>query len=474
MTHESFVSPFSSRYCSPEMLGLLSPQEKILTFRKLWIALAKAQKNQGLSISDQQIAEMETALHQIDFEKIAEYEKKFRHDVMANIHAFGDLCPNAKSIIHLGATSTYVTDNGDLILFKNALHLLSQKLAFVIDQLSKLVQKTMHDPCLAYTHYQPAQPTTIGKRMCLWLQDFLMDANHLHQIVLNLPFLGLKGATGTQSSFLLLFEKNAEKILNAEKEIAESFGFSNILPISGQTYTRKIDVQILNAFSSFAASAHKFASDFRLLSHDGEFFEPFQESQVGSSAMPYKKNPIYCERICGIARFTMSLPQNGHFTLANQWLERSLDDSSNRRIVLPEAILSVDAILNLMSYLLENPVICSQKAKENVEKNLLILSMENILMASVRKGGNRQHLHEKLRSITFKIKDLETPTKKMVDFIENDRDFGLSRSEIESFFNIDELVGRSAEQSNLFLKTVVFPYLKSFDLNKVHLPKIEI
>ncbi|HEV7735990.1 MAG TPA: lyase family protein, partial [Chlamydiales bacterium] len=382
MSNEEYASPFSTRYCSPEMSRLFSPWFKGASFRKLWIALAVAQKNAGLPITGKQIAQMQLQEDTIDFDRILHHEKIYRHDVMAHIHAFGDVCPEAKPIIHWGATSSYVTDNTDLIQLKKALELLFQKMLHVLQILAVLAEKHAQDPCLGYTHFQPAQPTTIGKRMCLWLQDFLLDARQWHRLVQEIPFLGLKGATGTQSSFLSLLDGDHEKVLAMEQEIAKVFGFSYVVPIAGQTYPRKIDIEVLHSIASFAASAHKFGTDLRLLAHEGEMGETFEKDQVGSSAMPYKRNPIYSERICGLARFAISLAQNPAYTAATQWLERSLDDSSNRRLSIPEAFLSADAILNTMIYVLSALQIDKEASLAQVVKHLPTLCMENILMES--------------------------------------------------------------------------------------------
>jgi len=455
MRQEEYVSAFSARYCSPEMSSLFSPKKKALLFRELWISLAKAQKKMGLSITDKQIQEMEKASKKIDFDKINAYEKKFRHDVMAHIHAYGDECEVAKPIIHLGATSCYATDNADLIQLKSGLSLLFQKLVQLIDALASIAKKHASDPALSYTHFQPAQPTTIGKRISMWLQDFLLDAKEFKRLIEEIPFLGAKGATGTQASFLALFDGDSHKVQAMEELIAADFGFSNLLPISGQTYTRKLDLQILNALSSFAASAHKIATDIRLLAHEGEFLEPFDKTQVGSSAMPYKRNPIYSERICGLARFAISLSQNGAYTLATQWLERSLDDSSNRRVTIPESFLCIDAILNLWLYILKNPHIDPHISLKNLEKHLPHLSMEPILMESVKRGANRQEIHEKLRKITFESND------NLIDAIVNDKSFGLSRKDVENIAHPKKLIGCAPEQVNSFLKKEVHPFLKN-------------
>jgi len=472
--HEQYLSPFSARYSSPEMSHLFSARAKAILFRKLWISLAKAQKKLGLSISGKQIEEMEDSVEKIDFDILQSYEKKFRHDVMAHIHAFGDLCKSAKPIIHLGATSCYATDNADLIQLKEALTLSFQKLLHVIDKLAHLAEKHADHPCLSYTHFQPAQPTTIGKRICLWLQDFLIDAHEWHRLIEQMPFLGTKGATGTQGSFLALFEGDHEKVEKMEQEIARDFGFTHLLPISGQTYTRKLDISVLNALESFAASAHKAATDIRLLAHEGEFLEPFSQSQVGSSAMPYKRNPIYSERICGLARFAISLSQNPTYTAATQWLERSLDDSSNRRFAIPESFLTIDAILNLWLYILDKPDIQPEIAMRHLEQNLPILSMENILMESTKRGASRQEIHEKLRKLAFESMKGEHPFERLIASIEKDQDFSLSRKEVEKAADIKTLIGRAPQQVSAFLKKDVHPFLKKNPPANIAISRIEL
>jgi adenylosuccinate lyase len=437
-----YVNAFSARYGSKEMSRLFSPQKRGELFRKLWLALAKTQKKLGLSISDAQIKEMETNISNIDFARVEHFEKTVRHDVMAHIHAFGELCPKAAPIIHLGATSCYVTDNADLILLREGLQLLLQKLLPILKQLGDLAETHAANPCLSYTHFQPAQPTTIGKRLCLWLQDFYLDAQEWLRLIREIPFLGAKGATGTQASFLTLFDGDHKKVLELEHDLAKFFGFSKTLPISGQTYTRKLDISILNALQSFAASAHKCATDLRLLAHEGEFCEPFSEKQVGSSAMPYKRNPIYSERICGLARYTISLSQNAAYTAATQWLERSLDDSSNRRLVIPESFLSVDAILSLLSHILSKPQIDPKIAYSNFERHLDHLSMENILMEAVKRGESRQEAHEKLRQKAMKKQSAGTTDPKT-------------------------LLGRAKEQVFDFLNDEIKPFLKKHPPGKI-------
>jgi len=456
-SEKEYESPFSARYISPEMSFLFSAQHKIATFRRLWIALAKAQQKLGLSISKQQIAQMEAHADKINFATTDEYEKKFRHDVMAHIHAFGDQCPDAKPIIHLGATSSYVADNADLIQLKEALTLLFHKLIHILKLLSSFAEKEAASPCLSYTHFQSAQPTTIGKRACLWLQDFLMDALDWERLIHSLPFLGAKGATGTQASFLALFEGNLSKVQELETTICKEFGFAKVLPIAGQTYTRKLDLNLLNSLESFAASAHKMATDIRLLAHEGEMMEAFGETQVGSSAMPYKRNPIYSERICGMARFVMSLAQNPAYTTATQWLERTLDDSSNRRLSIPEAFLGADAILNLLSHLLTHLSVDRGLALEHLQEQIPFLSMENILMLAVKKGASRQTIHEKLREIALSARKQGTSMDHLLGRIE--KELGLSAAEIKPLLDISALIGAAPQQVHSFLKEDIHAFL---------------
>lgn len=454
---EEYISPFSARYTSREMSHLFSSQFKISTFRKLWASLAKAQQKLGLPITHQQVAQLQDNVDKIDFAVAAHYEKKFRHDVMAHIHAFGDQCPEAKGIIHLGATSTYVTDNTDLIQLKMGLNLLLHKLIHILRLLSSFAEKEAASPCLSYTHFQPAQPTTIGKRACLWLQDFLFDAQEIERQIALLPFLGAKGATGTQASFLALFEGNEAKVKELEVLIAKDFGFTKILPISGQTYTRKIDLHILNLLESFSASAHKMATDIRLLAHEGEITESSTETQVGSSAMPYKRNPIYAERICGLARFVISLAQNPVYTTATQWLERSLDDSSNRRLAIPESFLGCDAILTLLSHLLTHMKVDRHAALTHLEAQIPLMAMENILMLAVKKGASRQEVHEKLRTLSGQPMNVIAKELKL-----DLKDLPVS------------LIGRAPDQTREFIKNEVQPFLSQYQNLSIVIEPIEI
>ncbi len=460
--HEKYASPFSARYTSPEMSQLFSAQLKISTFRRLWTSLAKAEKKLGLPITKKQVDLLQAHVDHIDFDLADAYEKKFKHDVMAHIYAFGDACPEAKGIIHLGATSSFVTDNTDLIQLKKGLQILLNKLVHVVRLLSQFAKQEAHSPCLAYTHFQPAQPTTIGKRAALWLQDLLLDAEEMERQISQLPFLGAKGATGTQSSFLALFEGDAAKVKKLEQLVAEDFGFTKVLPISGQTYTRKIDLNVLNSLESFAASAHKMATDIRLLAHEGELLESFAEMQIGSSAMPYKRNPIYSERICGLARFVMSLAQNPAYTAATQWLERSLDDSSNRRLCIPESFLGADAILNLLIHLLSHLHVDRIRATENLNGQIHHLAMENILMLAVKKGADRQIVHEKLRKLA---------KEKNPDLA---KELGLDPKELKEHLSPPNLIGRAPEQVLEFLKSEIEPFLSKHKHISPSVPQIEI
>lgn len=456
--HEEYASPFSARYSSPEMSRLFSSQFKISTFRRLWASLAKAEQKLGIPITHVQIAQLEDNVDKIDFSLANAYEKRFRHDVMAHIYAFGDQCPDAKPIIHLGATSSYVTDNTDLIQLKSALQLLLNKLIAILRLLSIFAKTEAASPCLAYTHYQPAQPTTIGKRASLWLQDLLLDAHEIERQISLIPFLGAKGATGTQASFLTLFNGDAKKVKELEKLIAHDFGFTKILPIAGQTYTRKLDLQILNTLESFAATVHKMATDIRLLAHDGELSEGFSDTQVGSSAMPYKRNPIYSERICGLARFLISLAQNPAYTAATQWLERSLDDSSNRRLSIPESFLGADAILNLLFHLLSHLTVNRQKALAHLEAQIPHLAMENLLMEAAKQGADRQETHERLRKLAGK------PIQEIA------KELKLDPKE----FAPEKLIGRAPDQVREFLTTEVEPFLERHKNSSVSVPSVEV
>lgn len=472
-----YQSPLSNRYASDEMSFLFSPHYKFLTWRKLWVALAKAQKKLGLPITERQVTALEKAVEKIDISKADEYEKKFRHDVMAHIHAFGDQCPDARGIIHLGATSCFVTDNGDLIQMREGLQILRNKVLQVIRQLHPFAQKYASLPCLSYTHFQAAQPTTVGKRACLWLQDFLMDLSDIEHVLDKMHFLGVKGATGTQASFLALFEGDHNKVKKLEELVAKEMGFSHLFQITGQTYTRKQDIRIISALSSFASSAHKFATDLRLLAHLKEIEEPFAEKQIGSSAMPYKRNPMRSERICGLARFLISLNENPLYTEATQWFERTLDDSANRRLYLPEAFLTADAILNLLCNITTGIIVHPKVIEKHLHDELPFLATEHILMESVQRGKDRQAVHEHLRVHSLessrRIKEEGLPCD-LLERIVKDKQIGLSKAEITELTHIKHFIGRAVEQTHDFLNEEVAPILKKYKTIKPFTAEIQL
>jgi adenylosuccinate lyase len=458
-----YQSPLSNRYASDEMSYIFSPHFKFLTWRKLWIALAVAQKNLGLPITDRQIASMLDAFDKVDLARAEEYEKKFRHDVMAHIHAFGDLCPEARGIIHLGATSCFVTDNTDLIQMREGLRIIRNKILQVIRQLHPFAQEYASLVCLSYTHFQPAQPTTIGRRACLWLQDLLMDFADVEKVLEGFRFLGVKGATGTQASFLALFGGDHHKVKKLEELVADEMGFSRPFPLTGQTYTRKQDIRVVSTLSSFAASAHKFATDLRLLAHLKEIEEPFAEKQVGSTAMPYKRNPMRSERICGLARFLMSLSENPLYTEATQWFERTLDDSANRRLYLPETFLTADAILNLMCNITAGLIVHPKIIQRHLHDELPFLATEQVLMEAVRRGNDRQVVHERLRIHSLEsshvIKEKGRPND-LLQRIAQDAEIGLSEAEINQLTDIKRFIGRAIEQTHDFLNEEIAPLIK--------------
>ena len=397
MNRQKYESAFSGRYASKEMQYLFSQDMKFTTWRKLWISLAKAEKALGLSITDEQIAELEAHADDVNYEEAEAYEKKLRHDVMSHVHAYGDQCPKARGIIHLGATSCYVGDNTDMIVNKKALELVRDKLKAVLANLREFALNYKALPCLAYTHLQPAQLTTVGKRATLWMYDLYLDLCDLDFVIDSLALLGQKGTTGTQASFMELFDGNEEKIKELESRIAADFGFSKVVPVSGQTYTRKFDSRVTNVLASIAQSAAKFATDMRLLQSFKEMEEPFEKNQIGSSAMPYKRNPMRCERICALSRYVIADMQNPAMTASTQWLERTLDDSANRRIAISEAFLAIDAILGIYLNVTSDLVVYPKVIEARVMAELPFIASENIMMDLVRRGGDRQEIHEKIR-----------------------------------------------------------------------------
>jgi len=455
MKRDHYESPLSSRYASAEMSHLFSPLTRYTTWRSVWIALAKAEKISGLNITAEQIAAMEKVREKIDWEKAEAWEKTTRHDVMAHIKTFGEQAPAAAGIIHLGATSSTITDNADLLIMRQALGFVQHKLVQVIRHLASFAKRYATLATTSYTHFQPAQPTTVGKRACLWLQDFVFDLRDLEHRLLQLPFLGLKGATGTQASFLSLFDGNEKKVAYLETAFAKELGFTRVLPISGQTYTRKIDMQILGVLGGIAATCHKFATDLRLLSHLKEITEPFEKEQVGSSAMPYKKNPMLSERICSLSRFIISLQENPAYTAATQWLERSLDDSANRRLSIPEAFLATDAILQTAIHIAAHMHVHENEIRMHLEEELPSFATEHLLMASTRKGKDRQEVHYYLREVIHAHK--ATFFKHL-----SEKNLDLSRSEIDAIEKESLSAGMAPSQVAQFLDDEVTPILTHY------------
>jgi adenylosuccinate lyase len=463
---ESYESPFSKRYASKEMQKLFSPDFKFKTWRRLWIALAKAEKALGLDITDEQIAELEAHADDINYEVAEAREKEVRHDVMSHVYAYGVQCPKAKPIIHLGATSCYVGDNTDIIIMREALKLLRGKIINVISRLSKFAMKYKDMPALAYTHLQPAQLTTVGKRATLWINDLVMDLEDLDYRLENLAMLGSKGTTGTQASFMELFDGDSEKVKKLEKLIAEEMGFNKVVPVSGQTYSRKIDSQIVNVLSGIAQSASKFSYDMRLLQNFKEMEEPFEKHQIGSSAMPYKRNPMRCERITALARYLMTDALNPAYTAATQWFERTLDDSANKRIAVAEAFLAADGILNIYMNVADDIVVYPKVIRQRVMRELPFMATENIMMSAVKKGGDRQELHERIRQHSLaaskRVKE-EGLENDLLERICADKAFGLDRSEIDSLLEPEKYTGRAPQQVVEFITERVQPIL---DANK--------
>lgn len=452
---EFYQSPLAERYASSEMLRLFSPDYKYSTWRSLWCALAEAESELGLPIGKEQIQELKAHTQDINYESVSKYEKILHHDVVAHLRAYGDLCPKAKGIIHLGATSTFLTDNTDTIQMREGLRLLSEKLSSIIKKLKEFAETYADTPCLSYTHLQPAQLTTIGKRACMWLQDFLIDFKEINFRKAHLKFLGVKGATGTQASFLALFGGDVSKVQELDRKVAKKMGFSEIFSITSQTYPRKQDVTVLDALKGIAISSHKFGTDIRLLAGFKEIEESFDKTQVGSSAMPYKRNPILSERVCGIARFIISLSENGAYNAATQWLERSLDDSANRRMVIPEAFLSADAILNLLSQIVSGLEVNRKVIARRIAEELPFMATENIMMASVKKGQEREIIHEKLRQHSLESwKDVKEDGKanRLLDRIADDPSFNLTKEELHKILDVNSFIGRAPDQVREFIK----------------------
>lgn len=458
-----YVSPLVERNASAEMSQMFGSVKKFSTWRKLWVELAKAEKKLGLKITNAQIAEMEKNIENIDFSKAAEYEKKFRHDVMAHVHTFGDAAPSAAAIIHLGATSCYVGDNADLIIIREAMKIIASKLAAVINLLGKFAKKYKNMPTLGFTHYQPAQLTTVGKRASLWCYEFAMDLAELEHRIETIPFRGVKGTTGTQASFLTLFDDNHEKVRKLNDMIAKAFGFENCCVVTGQTYQRKIDTMVLNSLALIAQSAHKLCNDIRLLANLKEMEEPFGKNQIGSSAMAYKRNPMRSERVTALSRFVISLTANPQMTAAEQWFERTLDDSANRRIVIPEAFLAVDGILEILTNVADGLVVYPKVIEARIASELPFMATEEILMAGVKAGGDRQKLHEKIRVYSHQAAEQVKTKGKPNDLLERlkaDSDF--SAVNLDGVLDAKKYIGRSSEQVDEFITEVVEPIRKKY------------
>jgi len=455
----TYQNPLITRYSSPEMSELWSPQRKFSTWRKLWVALAEAEREVGLTvITTEQIEAMRAQIDNIDFEIARAHEKRLRHDVMAHIEAFGDACPVAKGKIHLGATSCFVTDNADLILLREGLEMIRNRLAGVISQLGSFAAEHRALPCLAFTHLQPAQPTTVGKRACLWAYDLVLDLTELEHRLDTLAARSTKGTTGTQASFMALFDGDEHKVRQLEKIVAEKLGFENVYAVTGQTYPRKIDSQILDVLSGVAQSAHKAATDLRLLSSRREIDEPFEENQVGSSAMPYKKNPMRSERICSLARFVISLQSSAANTVATQWMERTLDDSANRRLILPQAFLALDAILILYQNIAEGMRVYPHVTAKNLGEELPFMVTENILMDAVGRGGDRQELHERIRvhsnAAGWAMKN-EGKENDLIERIQADESF--AGVDFPAALNPNNVIGRAPSQVDEFIHEHIEP-----------------
>jgi adenylosuccinate lyase len=460
MRTDEYVNPLTERYASAEMSAIFSPAFKFRTWRRLWLCLAEEEQRLGLPVPDEAIRQMRDHLSDIDFEAAASEEARTRHDVMAHVRVFGAAAPAAAGIIHWGATSAYVTDNGDLIQMREALDLSERRLVAVLKKLRDFALAHRDLPALAYTHFQPAQPTTVGKRAALWAGDLLMDLEEMRATREGLRFLGAKGATGTQASFLALFDGDSAKVEELDRAITARAGFERRQAVSGQTYSRKQDDRVVHALSSLAQSAHKIGTDLRLLQHDGEIEEPFEASQVGSSAMPYKRNPMRAERVCSLARHVIALSLDTAMTAATQWLERTLDDSANKRIAVPEAFLACDAILVLLENILGGLVVHPEISRRRLEAEIPFLATENVMMEAVRRGGDRQELHEKLRVHARASAEERGRTGEAADLFErigSDPAFGLTAEELRETARPEKLIGRSAEQVEIFVREELDP-----------------
>ena len=462
MSTDRYVSPLSERYASKEMQYIFSRDMKFRTWRRLWIALAETEKELGLNITQEQIDELKAHKDDINYDVARERERQVRHDVMSHVYAYGVQCPKAKGIIHLGATSCYVGDNTDIIVMAEALKLVQKKLVNVIAELSKFADKYKDQPTLAFTHFQPAQPTTVGKRATLWTQEFMMDLEDLEYVLGSLKLLGSKGSTGTQASFLELFDGDQETIDKIDPMIAQKMGFKQCYPVSGQTYSRKVDTRVLNILAGIAASAHKMSNDIRLLQHLKEVEEPFEKSQIGSSAMAYKRNPMRSERIASLSRYVMIDALNPAITSATQWFERTLDDSANKRLSIPEGFLAIDGILDLCLNVVDGLVVYPKVIEKHMMAELPFMATENIMMDAVKAGGDRQELHERIRELSMeagRTVKVEGKDNNLLDLIAADPAFNLTIEELNKSMEPSRYVGRAKEQTTAFIEKVVQPVL---------------
>ncbi len=465
MSTDRYVSPLSERYASREMQYIFSPDKKFRTWRKLWIALAETEKELGLPITQEQIDELKSHQDDINYDVAKAREKEVRHDVMSHVYAYGCQCPKAKGIIHLGATSCYVGDNTDIIIMTEALKLVRRKLVNVLNELASFADKYKNQPTLAFTHFQPAQPTTVGKRATLWMQEFCLDLEDLNHVISSMKLLGSKGTTGTQASFLELFDGDQEKIDRIDPMIAEKMGFAECYPVSGQTYSRKVDTRVLNVLAGIAASAHKMSNDIRLLQHLKEVEEPFEKSQIGSSAMAYKRNPMRSERIASLSRYVIVDALNPAITSAAQWFERTLDDSANKRLSIPEGFLAIDGILDLCLNVVDGLVVYPKVIEKHLMAELPFMATENIMMDAVKAGGDRQELHERIRELSMEAGrnvKVNGGENNLLELIAADPAFGLSLEDLKKTMEPSRYVGRAPEQVDAFLTQVVNPILEEY------------
>jgi adenylosuccinate lyase len=461
--HATYENPLISRYASGEMSAIWSAQRKHSTWRRLWVALAESERELGIDISAAQVAQLRAAVDDIDFASADKYERDLRHDVMAHVHAYGDQCPQAKGIIHLGATSCYVTDNTELIQIRDSLRLVRTRLVNVIDQLARFAEQYRDLPCLAFTHLQPAQPTTVGKRATLWCYDLVLDLEEIETRIDRLRFRGVKGTTGTQASFMQLFDGDQAKIDKLDRIVTEKMGFAETYVVTGQTYSRKVDAQVLATLAGIGQSAHKAGMDLRILQHRKEIEEPFEKKQIGSSAMAYKRNPMRAERMCALSRFAISLASNGDQTAATQWMERTLDDSANRRLSLPQSFLAIDAVLILYRNIADGLVVYPKVIAKNLQEELPFMATEEILMAGVRAGGDRQDLHERIRvhsqEAARQVKEHGLPND-LIERLSGDPAF--AKVDVNSTLDARRYIGRAPEQVDHFLRDVIAPIRKKY------------